>query len=273
MGNNNTYPIIDEYIKSLYKGDKSKEVTELKEELREHLILSADEFSSKGYDAEKSEKMAIEKFDGGTDMLKELHSSLQIHKLRLKNITKVVGLIAIISFILVLSLISYTEINDKKAMTLSNQMDKKLELFTKQNDITTINNIGEKIQNLLDKKLVDLEIRVADMEDGNTEIDVDKNLFELVYDNFDDKLYYHNSGGKSFFEENENQNLVSYGGQSFLDKKGNVVHYQFFANDYGYNRDIVDGLIKLFICIGIISLSSYLILKFQLIRDKKRTCR
>lgn len=271
MENNNTYPIIDEYIKSLYKGDKSKEVTELKEELREHLILSADEFSSKGYDAEKSEKMAIEKFDGGTDMLKELHSSLQIHKLRLKNITKNVGLLAIISFILLVSVVSYQEVNNRKSMALSEQMDKKLEEFTKQNDITTVENIGGKIQRLLDRELYDLEISVADMEDGNTETDVDKNKYELVFDNFDDKAYYNKFGSEATYEWGKN--LRSYGGQSFLDKKGNVVHYQFFANDYGYNRDMVDGLIKLFICIGIISLSSYLILKFQLIRDKKRTCR
>lgn len=271
MENNNTYPIIDEYIKSLYKGDKTKEVTELKEELREHLILSADEFCSKGYDAEKSEKMAIEKFDGGTDMLKELHSSLQIHKLRLKNITKVMGLLAIISFILLVSVVSYQEVNNRKSQELSEQMDKKLEEFTKQNDITTVENIGGKIQRLLDRELYDLEISVADMEDGNTETDVDKNKYELVFDNFDDKAYYKKFGSEATYEWGKN--LRSYGGHAFLDKKGNVVHYQFFANDYGYNRDIVDGLIKLFICIGIISLSSYLILKFQLIRDKKRTCR
>ena len=58
MENNNTYSIIDEYIKSLYKGDNSKEVRELKEELREHLILSANELSSKGYDDEKWSQIA-----------------------------------------------------------------------------------------------------------------------------------------------------------------------------------------------------------------------
>ena len=63
--NNNTYSIIDEYIKSLYKGDNSKEVRELKEELREHLILSANELVQKDMMIEKSQKIAIEKFDGG----------------------------------------------------------------------------------------------------------------------------------------------------------------------------------------------------------------
>lgn len=256
---NSTYLIIDEYIKSLYKGDKSKEVRELKEELREHLILSANELSSKGYDDEKSQKIAIEKFDGGGDMLKELHSSLQVHKSILKNITKVIGLVAIICFILVVSLISYTEINDRKAMALSDEMNEKLELFTRNNDITTINNIEEKIQSLLGKELFDLEVRVANMEDRNKKLDVDKTKFKLIYDSFEDK---------SFFEDNKNQSFRSYGGQS-LDKSGNIVHYQFFANAYGYNSDRIFGLIYTFICIGIISLISYLILKFKLIHDKK----
>ena len=262
MGNNNTYSIIDEYIKSLYKGDKSKEVKELKEELREHLILSASELSSQGYDNEKSQNIAIEKFDGGGDMIKELYSCLSVHKSILKNITKTIGLVAIICFILVTSLISYTKINDRKAMTLSDEINEKLESFTRDNDITTINNIEEKIQSLLDIELFDLEVRVANMEDGNKKLDIDKTNFKLIYDSVDDK---------SFFEDNKNQNFSSYGGQSFLDKGGNVVHYQFFANTYGYNSDKVFGLIYTFMCIGIISLISYLTLKFKLIYDKKHT--
>lgn len=69
--------IIDSYLKSLYKNDNSREVLELKEELKEHLILSANEFIYKGYCEEESYKMAIEKFDGGSDMLKELHITLK----------------------------------------------------------------------------------------------------------------------------------------------------------------------------------------------------
>lgn len=259
MKNDNTYPVIDEYIKSLYKGDNSKKVVELKEEIAEHLILSADEFISKGYDHEKSEKMAIEKFDGGTDMLQELYSSLQIHKSILKNTTRIIGLLAIISFILVASLVSYTEINERKSMSLSDEIQNKLESFTKQNDITTINNIGEEIENLLDAKLFDLEVRVADMEDGNKNIDVDKTKFKLIYDNLDDK---------SFFKDNKNNKLQSYGGHS-LDKNGNVVLYQFFMNAYGYNYNMVFGLIYVFFWIGIISLIGFIVLKFKLIYDKK----
>lgn len=63
--------------KIAYKNDNSREVLELKEELKEHLILSANEFIDKGYCEEESYKMAIEKFDGGSDMLKELYITLK----------------------------------------------------------------------------------------------------------------------------------------------------------------------------------------------------
>lgn len=48
--------------------------------------------------------------------------------------------------------------------------------------IFKIKNIGEEIENLLDAKLFDLEVRVADMEYGNKNIDVDKSKFKLIYD-------------------------------------------------------------------------------------------
>ena len=44
---------IDKYLYLLYKGDNSSEVLELKEELREHLILSANEFIEQGYTEEE----------------------------------------------------------------------------------------------------------------------------------------------------------------------------------------------------------------------------
>lgn len=77
---------IDSYLKSLYKSDNSREVLELKEELKEHLILSANEFIDKGYCEEDSYKMAIEKFDGGSDMLKELHIILKENTDKDRNI-------------------------------------------------------------------------------------------------------------------------------------------------------------------------------------------
>lgn len=44
---------IDKYLHLLYKGDNGSEVLELKEELREHLILSVNEFINQGYTEEE----------------------------------------------------------------------------------------------------------------------------------------------------------------------------------------------------------------------------
>ena len=64
--------VINNYIDSLYKNDNSQEVLELKEELKEHLIMSANEFINEGYEEQDACEMAIKKFDGGSEMLKEL---------------------------------------------------------------------------------------------------------------------------------------------------------------------------------------------------------
>lgn len=71
---------IDEYLNSLYKNDKSKEVKELKEELRGHLETSAHEFIANGYSEEEAQIEAINQFDDGTDMLKDLYKALNQSK-------------------------------------------------------------------------------------------------------------------------------------------------------------------------------------------------
>lgn len=72
--------IIDEYLNSLYINDRSKEVKDLKEELRGHLVTSTNEFISKGYSEEDAQHEAINQFDDGADMLKDLHKALNESK-------------------------------------------------------------------------------------------------------------------------------------------------------------------------------------------------
>ncbi|MBO3446005.1 permease prefix domain 1-containing protein [Clostridium sp. CCUG 7971] len=72
--------IIDEYLNSLYTNDKSKEIKELKEELKEHLVTSTNEFIAKGYSEEDAQFQAINQFDDGTEMLKDLHKALNESK-------------------------------------------------------------------------------------------------------------------------------------------------------------------------------------------------
>ena len=89
--------VINNYIDSLYKNDNSQEVLELKEELKEHLIMSANEFIKEGYEEQDAYEMAIKKFDGGSDMLKELYFTLKENKKDIKETNKVAKIITRIS--------------------------------------------------------------------------------------------------------------------------------------------------------------------------------
>lgn len=72
--------IIDEYLNSLYANDKSQEVKDLKEELKGHLVTSTNEFIVKGYSKEDAQLEAINQFDDGAEMLKDLHKALNESK-------------------------------------------------------------------------------------------------------------------------------------------------------------------------------------------------
>ena len=89
--------VINNYIDSLYKNDNSQEVLELKEELKEHLIMSANEFINEGYEEQDACEMAIKKFEGCSEMLKELYFTLKENKKEIKETNKVAKIITRIS--------------------------------------------------------------------------------------------------------------------------------------------------------------------------------
>lgn len=66
--------IIEEYLESLYKNENNKEIQDLKEELKEHLTTSANEFIENGCNVEEAQNKAIERFDGGGEISVELLS-------------------------------------------------------------------------------------------------------------------------------------------------------------------------------------------------------
>ncbi|UUV15210.1 permease prefix domain 1-containing protein [Clostridioides difficile] len=66
--------IIEEYLEALYKNDTSKEIQDLKEELKEHLIDSTNEFIENGYDINEAQNKAIERFDSSNGVSVELRS-------------------------------------------------------------------------------------------------------------------------------------------------------------------------------------------------------
>ena len=110
--------VINNYIDSLYKNDNSQEVLELKEELKQHLIMSANEFINEGYEEQDACEMAIKKFDGGSDMLKELYFTLKENKKEIKETNKVAKIITRMSGVMfILCLITSTILTSSKVFS------------------------------------------------------------------------------------------------------------------------------------------------------------
>ena len=171
--------IIDNYINLIYKDDDSIEVIELKEEIREHLILSSNEFKSQGYTDKEAYNKAIEKFDGGSEMLKELYATTkennknynEVHIL-LKNITSKILNVSRCIFILSLIMIIVTlvidrtetikNVHDTKAYKRLSNVEKKINEFSKDRDINRLDEYRDELNKLVDsnefKKIVRLRI-------------------------------------------------------------------------------------------------------------------
>lgn len=105
--------IIDEYLNSLYANDKSQEVKDLKEELKGHLVASTNEFIAKGYSKEDAQLEAINQFDDGAEMLKDLHKALNESKKDNERLNKrfinIFRNIFILSLIVGLSTLVYSD--------------------------------------------------------------------------------------------------------------------------------------------------------------------
>lgn len=243
--------IIEEYLKTLYKNDKSNEIKELKEELREHLITSTNEFIEQGYLETEAQHKAIEQFDGGKEMLKELHRMLKKSKIINVKVSKIFKSITFVSIIIFGLLFFYLNQVEKHYMSLESTIETEIEYLSQQYDMTKIDEYD--IEKVLDKKetydVRSIEIRVADMEEGNTDLNPDKKLFHLVYESVTDK------------EQKELLNNIGLGGQSILDKDGNVVHYQFSVDKK--SESIVFPIFITSSFIGCISLICYFILKLN----------
>lgn len=158
--------IINNYLNLLYKDDDSIEVIELKEEIREHLILSANEFINQGWTEKEAYNKAIEKFDGGSEMLKELYATTkennkkhnQVHAL-LKKITSKALNISMGLFILSLVMIIATliigrtdlieEIHNAKSSERSYYIGQKLNEFSKDRDINKLDEYKDELNKLV----------------------------------------------------------------------------------------------------------------------------
>ena len=76
---------IDDYLDNFYTGVNSEEVYELKNEIKDHLLELVQEFVEEGIEENKAIDMAIEQFDDGPDMQKEILMLLKKDNTKLKK--------------------------------------------------------------------------------------------------------------------------------------------------------------------------------------------
>lgn len=243
--------IIDEYLISLYKNDKSKEIKELKEELREHLITSSEDFISQGYSEEDAQNKAIKQFDGGTEMLKDLHKSLKESKAfneklnkRMINIFKNT---AILSLIVCLSMMLLRCYINEKIYNIQDIMELKLDIIVTKKDLYNTKTYENELKDLLNTK----EFKyVKYLEIGTTK---DEKFIYKYKDKDVNKEELINLAGNSIGLTSKGDRAVFYVG---IDYKPILISYIIFGCSF---------------CIGIASFIIYiaLLIRFKLRFRKK----
>lgn len=96
---------IDKYINSIYKGinNYSKEIEDLKQEMKIHLIETVKELQENGVNEDESIKIAIERFGGELQIRSELNHVVRFQKVFAKNILIVSLFLLVISAILLIT--------------------------------------------------------------------------------------------------------------------------------------------------------------------------
>lgn len=236
MESKNNYLIIKNYIDTLYKNDKRREVLELKEELKEHLILSAEEFIASGYSVEEAEQKSIEKFDGGREMLDELHKTLKKNKSKSYILCKVFRNITITSLMVVVLLFGYVYMEEKYYIDFDAKFYKDFKVLASKHDMTKVEEFKNDLRLLLSKKdyerVKNLEIFVSKFEEGNNNLEGGLKNSKLVYEIVDPKLAQISS-------------QVCVGSKGVLDKNGNGAYPQIYIGSkilsfiYDYMKYII----------------------------------
>lgn len=248
--------LIEEYLDKLYKKDNNKYIVELKQEMRDHLMDSVNEFKLDGLNEEEACKKAIKRFDDGIEMQNELHniinelsSSLDKHKSLIKVIKVVLVCISIISF-LISGLMWYSNYNEQRSKdNLAKEFEGEIRKLAQKYDMTNVDEYKVELEKIMSKdkysQIEALRIYVADMEYGNTSLSSLGVQAKTVYEKEAD---YDNIGTYS--------ELLGYNGKDFLDKSGNIVNPDIFL-EYSF---YYDSQIVVF-AIGMISIISYFMIR------------
>lgn len=253
--------LIDEYLDTLYKKDNNEITLELKQEMRDHLIESVNDFKSKGLNDEEACKKAIENFDDGVEMQQELHSiikelslSLDKHESIIKGIRRIFCFISILAFLTSGLMWYYNNSLQKNRNELGKLFDGEIRILAEKYDMMEVDEYRLELESLLNedkyKKIKAFRLHVADKEEGNTSLSSSgvnaKTVYEKEFDYTNDKAH---------------TEYLGYNGKDFLDKSGNIINPDIFSEYFFYFESRLLSQVSLIV--GVLSLVSYFILKFK----------
>ena len=251
---------IDDYLENFYTGVNSEEVYELKNEIKDHLLELVQEFVEEGIEENKAISMAIEQFDDGPEMQKEILTLLNIklqksNRTFIKVTTKVINMFKIIFFISILIYglsIVYCGFAQHKVNEYNQKINKTVNQLIKDNSIYNETELNKTLDKLI-------------KEDSNIDSfwirkNIDKNS-ELIYEysnSIEHNPSYLHSTLQSIGIYSQLSRMSSERDDSKITLKGDLIKYVLILKSDGYS--LAKTVSNASIYLSVFSIIIYLIL-------------
>lgn len=270
---------IDDYLDKIYKNKESNKINDIKEEMKVHIIESAEDFINDGLTEEGAVKEAISNFDGGCDMEDEIYREfIKNHdSTKYGKISIIFLALALVSFLL-----GYTDFSQSFEMNQASNIEKnlirKFEDVVLDKDINNEKSYKEKFDKIISENefnhvsKIEIYSKITNISVLNTELNTEykkdinktKNIDELpdLTSNFDGmeeyKVYSFNSGKKL----NSSIMLI---GNSDKNDSGQVMYYK-----VSFERAFYQGIeYKISVIFALISVVIFVRYKFIENRHKQ----
>lgn len=117
---------IDKYINKIYRNmnTKSKDIEDLKNEMKEHLINEVGALKSNGYSEKESIEIAIEKFGKIDEIEDELDEVTDNTRIKFNNVKKITALVIFITYVLIVVYIKFMDTWGRESLLMTKELVK-----------------------------------------------------------------------------------------------------------------------------------------------------
>lgn len=115
---------IDKYVDEIYinMNKKSKDMQDLKNEMKIHLTSSVKELKASGYSQEESIKIAIERFGEINEIEDELNEITKISNIRINRIKKIATIVIVIIYALIVIRIKFMNSFGRESLLMTKKL-------------------------------------------------------------------------------------------------------------------------------------------------------